>query len=73
MNKIVFWPEVRVRLVAPAITRRISATLLSTAAEPDELGVGHVGDDMSERRFSGAGRPGQNHGRQTIGFNRAAQ
>src|SRR6266446_7822985 len=30
MNKMVFCPEVRVRLVAPAITRRISATLLST-------------------------------------------
>src|SRR5439155_23986430 len=30
MNKMVFCPEVQVRLVAPAITRRISATLLST-------------------------------------------
>ena len=30
MNKIVFWPEVRRRLAAAAMTRRISATLLST-------------------------------------------
>src|SRR5437588_546248 len=27
------------------------------ATQPDEFRVGHVGDDVSERRFAGAGRP----------------
>ena len=43
------------------------------ATQPNELGVSHVGDDMSERGFSGARRPGQNHRWQTIGFNRTAK
>ena len=43
------------------------------AAEPLEFRVGHVGDDMGEGGFAGAGRAGQNDGRQTVGLDRAAQ
>jgi hypothetical protein len=43
------------------------------AAQPFELRVGHVGDDMSERGFAGPGRAGQNQGGQPIGFDRASQ
>jgi len=35
--------------------------------------VRDVGNDMRERGFTGARRPGQNHRGQTIGFNRPAQ
>ena len=33
----------------------------------------HVGNDVGESRFAGARRAGKDHGRQTIGFDRAAQ
>src|SRR5206468_6369313 len=43
------------------------------AAQPNERGVRHIGDDLSERGFSGARRPGDNHRWQTIGFYRTAK
>jgi hypothetical protein len=43
------------------------------AADPDELRVRHLRNDAGERGFSAAGRPGENHGGQSIGFNRTAQ
>ena len=43
------------------------------AAQAHKLRLRHFGDDLRERRFSGSGRPGQNHRRQTIRFDRAAQ
>ena len=43
------------------------------AADPDEFRVRHLRDDVGERGFAAAGWPGENHRRQTIGFDRAAQ
>ena len=43
------------------------------SAEALEFRAGHVRDDLRERRFTGAGRAGQDDGRQPIGLNRAAQ
>jgi hypothetical protein len=43
------------------------------AAQPLELRVGHVGDDMRERCFAGAGRARQDHRRQAIRFDRAPE
>jgi len=43
------------------------------AAKALEFRVRHVGDYMGERGFAGAGRAGQNHRRQPVGFDRAAQ
>ena len=43
------------------------------SAQPLEFGAGHVRDDLCERCFAGAGRAGEDDGRQPIGFNRAPQ
>ena len=43
------------------------------AADPDKLGVRHLGDNVRERCFAAAGRTGENHGRQAISFDRAPQ
>ena len=42
-------------------------------AQAHEPGVRHVGDDMRKGCLAGPRRPGENHGGQTVGFDRAAQ
>ena len=43
------------------------------SAEPLEFRAGHVGDDMGEGGFAGAGRAGEDDGRQPIRLDRAPQ
>src|ERR1700730_13703984 len=43
------------------------------SAEADEFRMRHFRDDVSERGFAGAGRPGEDHGRETIGLDGATQ
>ncbi len=43
------------------------------SAKADKLSLRHFRDDARERRFSGPRRSGENHRRQTIGFNGATQ
>ena len=43
------------------------------STEALEFRACHVRDDLRERRFTGAGRAGQNDGRQPVGLNRAPQ
>jgi hypothetical protein len=43
------------------------------ATNPDEFCVRHLRNDAGQRGLAGAGRPGKNHRRQSIGFNGTAQ
>jgi hypothetical protein len=43
------------------------------AAQPNKLRLRHLSDDLRERCFSCSRRTGQDHGRQSIGFDRSPQ
>jgi hypothetical protein len=43
------------------------------AADPNKFGVSHLGDHTRQRRLSATGRPVENHRRQAISFDCAAQ